>query len=179
MKTLGERIRFLRGEESQAEFAERVGIAKGSVGGYENDKNSPSADAVLKICLSYDISSDWLLKGEGPMHSTTTAASLVDTANRENPSQSYSNIEKKLNISEEERRELAVENRKLYREKEALYKEKEELLREIGELREKIARLETERGRRVASHEEGEFSPLFDEQRTIPPNSRTGESVHK
>ena len=42
MKTLGERIRFIRGEESQAEFAERVGIAKGSIGGYENGRNSPS-----------------------------------------------------------------------------------------------------------------------------------------
>lgn len=172
MKTLGERIRFIRGEESQAEFAERVGIAKGSIGGYENDRNSPSADAILKICLSYDISSEWLLKGEGPMHPSATSASSLCKTNRENSSQDYSNIEKKLNISEEERRELTVENRKLYREKEALYKEKEELLREIGELREKVARLEAERGRHRSDHGEGDFPPLFDEQRATPSSSR-------
>ncbi len=142
MKTLGERIRFIRGEESQTEFAERVGIAKGSIGGYKNGRNAPSADVILKICLSYDISSEWLLKGEGSMHPGATSASSVCKENQEKPSQDYSNIEKKLNISEEERRELTIENRKLYREKETLYKEKEELLREIGEQREKVARLE-------------------------------------
>ena len=147
MKTLGERIRFIRGEESQAEFAEHVGIVKGSIGGYENDRNSPSADVILKICLSYDISAEWLLKGEGPMHLSATSASSVCKENQEKPSQDYSNIEKKLNILEEERRELTVENRKLYREKEVLYKEKEELFREIGELREKVARLEERKNR--------------------------------
>ena len=96
MKTLGERIRFIRGEESQAEFAERVGIAKGSIGGYENGRNSPSADVILKICLSYDISSEWLLKGEGSMHIGATSASSVCKENQEKTSQDYSNIEKKI-----------------------------------------------------------------------------------
>ena len=159
MKTLGERIRFIRGEESQAEFAERVGIAKGSIGGYENGRNSPSADVILKICLSYDISSEWLLKGEGSMHIGATSASSVCKENQEKTSQDYSNIEKKLNISEEERRELTIENRKLYREKETLYKEKEELLREIGELREKVARLEERKNRlSVASDQPAQHS---------------------
>lgn len=141
MKTLGERIRFIRGEETQADFADRVGIAKGSIGGYENDKNSPSADAILKICLANDISCEWLLKGLGPMRlegnekpapSPETSVSII-------PQQSAS-IEKILVSAEEERRELATENRRLYR-------EKEELLREIGELREKVARLEERKNR--------------------------------
>lgn len=144
MKTLGERIRFIRGKETQAEFAERVGIAKGSIGGYENDKNSPSAEVILKICVKNDISCEWLLKGHGPMR----LGDNIDTPQqnckevRQNISLDYTELAKKLNMTEEERRELALENRKLYREKEALYKEKEELLRENGALREKLARLE-------------------------------------
>lgn len=59
----------------------------------------------------------------------------------------YAELAKKLNIAEEERRELAVENRKLYREKEELYREKEELLRENGELKAMVARLEERKNR--------------------------------
>lgn len=44
-------------------------------------------------------------------------------------------LEAKLEISEEERRELSAENRRLYQENSKLEKEK-------GELREKVARLE-------------------------------------
>lgn len=93
------------------------------------------------------------------MHLGATSASSVCKEIQEKTSQDYSNIEKKLNISEEERRELTIENRKLYREKETLYKEKEELLREIGELREKVARLEERKNRlAVASDQPAQHS---------------------
>lgn len=173
MKTLGERIRFIRGEETQAEFADRVGIAKGSIGGYENDKNSPSADAILKICLANDISCEWLLKGHGPMRlkESETQPPVPETSAAIMPQHSAS-IEKILVSVEEERRELAVENRRLYREKEGL-------LRENGELREKIARLEriSTAHSLDAKKEEG-FTSLFDEQPT-PPSSSHAQRVHK
>lgn len=66
---------------------------------------------------------------------------------RQNITLDYARLEEKLNMAEEERRELAVENRKLYREKEELYREKEELLRENGELRAMVARLEERKNR--------------------------------
>ncbi len=64
MDTLGKRIRALRGKETQEAYAARVGISKGSIGGYELDKNSPSADVILKICAVDDISFEWLLTGK-------------------------------------------------------------------------------------------------------------------
>lgn len=88
---------------------------------------------------------------------------------------------RELELEREERRELAADNRRLYREKEQLLREKEELLRENGCLREKLARLEAGLGKRhsVKEGDEGGFPSLFNERRTIPPNSRTGENVHK
>lgn len=90
-------------------------------------------------------------------------------------------LERDLELETKERRELAADNRRLYREKEQLLREKEELLRENGSLREKLARLEAGHGKRRSAHEDGEgdFPSLFNERRTIPPSSRTGESVHK
>lgn len=81
--------------------------------------------------------------------------------------------ELRVEFLENERRELAAENRRLYQ-------EKEDVLRENGLLREKLARLEAERGKlRLAQDDEGDFPSLFDERRTIPSSSRTGESAHK
>ena len=67
MKTLGERIKIVRGKETQDAFASRIGVSKASLGGYERDENSPSAEAILKICSKNDISVEWLLTGTGPM----------------------------------------------------------------------------------------------------------------
>lgn len=66
MKTLGSRIRFARGALSQEVFAAKIGVSKGSLGGYERDENLPNTDVVLKICHETGISIQWLLLGEGP-----------------------------------------------------------------------------------------------------------------
>lgn len=65
MNTLGNRIKYIRGKESQESFAAKIGVSKGSLGGYERDENSPSADAILKICSTANISAEWLLTGQG------------------------------------------------------------------------------------------------------------------
>ncbi|MDY0260746.1 MAG: helix-turn-helix transcriptional regulator [Desulfovibrio sp.] len=65
MKTLGSRIRFVRGALSQEVFAAKLGISKGSLGGYERDENLPNSDIVLKICQQTNVSVQWLLQGEG------------------------------------------------------------------------------------------------------------------
>lgn len=54
-------------------------------------------------------------------------------------------LEAKLEISEEERRELSAENRRLYQEKSILE-------RENGDLREKVARLEERKRRHDLTH---------------------------
>ncbi|WP_165078108.1 MULTISPECIES: S24 family peptidase [unclassified Desulfovibrio] len=67
MSTFGERLKLVRGPETQEAFAARIGIPKSSMSGYEKDINLPGADVISKICLKLDISSDWLLLGKGSM----------------------------------------------------------------------------------------------------------------
>lgn len=146
---------------------------------------------VEKIALKFDVSADWIFFGRGPMRISDLVAqeNLEKRASEKTGGEQAatlveqlgSKLERELALEREERRELAAETRRLYREKEQLLREKEELLRENGSLREKLARLEAGHGKRRSVHEddEGGFPSLFDERRTIPPNSRTGESVHK
>ena len=65
MKTLGSRIRFARGALSQEVFAAKIGVSKGSLGGYERDENLPNSDIILKICQETGVSVEWLLLGTG------------------------------------------------------------------------------------------------------------------
>lgn len=157
MSTLGKRIRLIRGEETQAEFADRVGIAKGSIGGYENDKNSPSAEAILKICLKNGISFEWLLTGLGPMRLNDTPIGHQETVKRpetaaSEPCARCTKLEIKLEKVEEQRDLLVEENRKLWKEN--------------GELREKCARLEERQGQSepVLFNENRKNRPFSNEQ---------------
>lgn len=146
---------------------------------------------VEKIALKFDVSADWIFFGRGPMRISDLVAqeNLEKRASEKTGGEQAatfveqlgSKLERELALEREERRELAAETRRLYREKEQLLREKEELLRENGSLREKLARLEAGHGKRrsVQEDDEGAFPSLFDERRTIPSSSRTGESVHK
>lgn len=61
MSIFAERLRELRGQESQASFADTIGINKIQYAKYEGGKNSPSIDVLFKICRAHAVSSDWLL----------------------------------------------------------------------------------------------------------------------
>ncbi len=150
MSTLGNRIRQIRGSESQEDFAARVGISKGSIGGYERDANSPSAEAILKICSATGTSVEWLMTGEESAsdaphlmaetakgYSQAAAPDPVPSPSAGSPAfcQHCARLEERLENLESERRELSLENRQLYRDKICLGEQ-------IGDLREKIARLE-------------------------------------
>ncbi len=153
MSTLGSRIRQIRGTESQEAFAARVGISKGSIGGYERDENSPSVDVILKICSVTGASVQWLVTGnaapaDAPQamaeaakgYQPAAASGSVTPAPAAPPEfcRHCAHLEKRLEDLDEERRELSVENRQLYRDKICLGEQ-------IGDLREKIARLEVAR----------------------------------
>ena len=137
METLGDRIKIIRGETNQTQFASSLGITQTKLSRYERNTTPPEIDFLVRLSRQYAVSLDWLLLGNGCTESSRSSDG--DDAN----------IQSELAAERTERRELAAENRTLYREKEALYKEREALLREIGELREKIARLE-ERKSRIA-----------------------------
>ncbi|ATD82441.1 MULTISPECIES: XRE family transcriptional regulator [Desulfovibrio] len=77
MSTLGTRIKEVRGQETQESFAAKIGVSKGALGGYERDENSPSAEAILKICSGAEISVEWLMTGRGTMRPSENSSPIV------------------------------------------------------------------------------------------------------
>lgn len=61
----GERIRHLRGNLSQAEFAANLGVNKELIGKYERGLNTPGGDILKKMREVTGVSLNWLLTGDG------------------------------------------------------------------------------------------------------------------
>lgn len=61
MSTFAERLKELRGTESQASFAEAIGVNRVQYAKYEAGKNVPSVDILANICRVHACSADWLL----------------------------------------------------------------------------------------------------------------------
>ena len=61
MSVLSERLRELRGSQSQREMAEAIGIKYQAWDRYEKGKVTPGADILQQICRIHAVSSDWLL----------------------------------------------------------------------------------------------------------------------
>lgn len=61
MSILSERLRELRGTQSQTEFANALGMKYQQYARYEKGENSPSADILLRICQAHEVSADWLI----------------------------------------------------------------------------------------------------------------------
>jgi transcriptional regulator with XRE-family HTH domain len=62
----GARLRQVRGEMSQAEFAELVGANRQQVTNWENERSEPSIEKLAAIGLKTGYADKWLLTGEGP-----------------------------------------------------------------------------------------------------------------
>ena len=58
---LGERLRALRGDRSQAEFAKLIGVSSASIGYYENSERLPDAEMLRKICVTCGVTADYLI----------------------------------------------------------------------------------------------------------------------
>lgn len=67
MSTFQERLKILRGQESQAKFAEMVGIPQTTLGRYERGESQPDVEFATRICTELRVSPSWLLLGDGPM----------------------------------------------------------------------------------------------------------------
>ena len=70
MSTLGERIKYIRGDIlklNQSAFADMLGFSRGAtISDYEKNKRSPDISTLCKIADIGIISIDWLLTGNGP-----------------------------------------------------------------------------------------------------------------
>ena len=48
---IAERIKAVRGDSSQDQFARDIGIHKNSLGRYERGESTPGMDVAIKICF--------------------------------------------------------------------------------------------------------------------------------
>ena len=80
MGTFSERLRELRGTESQASFAASIGVHRVQYAKYESGQNSPSIELLKRICEAHDgVTADWLL-GLPKSAAKTAAHSAAKTA---------------------------------------------------------------------------------------------------
>ena len=61
MSILSERLRELRGAQSQSQMAEPLGMKYQHWAKYERGESSPGAELLAKICRVHACSADWLL----------------------------------------------------------------------------------------------------------------------
>ncbi|MGD2093033.1 MAG: helix-turn-helix domain-containing protein [Candidatus Aminicenantes bacterium] len=68
-QSLGKRIKAARKKYglTQTLFANQMGISKGAVINYEKDYRVPDALFLIRMVRQFNISSEWLLLGSGPM----------------------------------------------------------------------------------------------------------------
>lgn len=65
-ETIGSRLKLARTMKNLniPQVYEKTGISKGNLSVIENDKTKPSADALIALSELYEVSVDWILKGE-------------------------------------------------------------------------------------------------------------------
>lgn len=162
--TLAQRLRLLRGEVPQAEFAARVGIHKSSWGRYERGVGEPTGSDLARICAVCGVTPLWLLCGEGAMRAAegATAAEAAEAAEPLQSDDAPPPVGESCPVpdvpvrmppafapAEEPPASVCRQCRWLEerledadRERRELAQENRQLWRENGELRERIARLE-------------------------------------
>lgn len=65
MADISERLKDVRGNVSQTEFAQIFGLHRNTLVKYETGTQLPTTDFITQLCNKYNISSDWLLFGVG------------------------------------------------------------------------------------------------------------------
>lgn len=63
--SLGDRLKIVRGNESQKDFGSKYGVNANTIFRYENDQNPPNAEFISAVCSDYRVNANWLLFGEG------------------------------------------------------------------------------------------------------------------
>ena len=66
MKTIGERIRYLRKTRklSMAELGEAIGTDSGNIGNWENNRRIPGGNFIIALSRYFNVSTDWILTGK-------------------------------------------------------------------------------------------------------------------
>ena len=66
--TLGNRIKYVRGDLRQDEFAEILGAKRNTVSAWECNLIKPGATYLLRVYEEFNVNINWLLSGEGETH---------------------------------------------------------------------------------------------------------------
>ena len=77
-KSIGERMKEIRGDISQRQAAALVGIKPQNWNVYEKDQSTPGAEVVIRLCQHFGVSADWLLG----LSEVRTTSKTVDEAAR-------------------------------------------------------------------------------------------------
>lgn len=73
---VGSRLRELRGELTQKELADLLGVNRSYVAQVETGAVKPSVDYLIKVSKHFGVSIDWILTGMGPNVSNTNILEL-------------------------------------------------------------------------------------------------------
>jgi len=65
-KEIGRRLKALRGDLSQGEFARGVGVVQQQYGRYEKGRRRPPIDILARVATKTGASIDWILTGQKP-----------------------------------------------------------------------------------------------------------------
>lgn len=68
MDTIGERLKNLRGTQSQTDFAQKFGISRNTLVNYERGASVPDSKLAALICKELCLSAEWFLFGNGPRY---------------------------------------------------------------------------------------------------------------
>lgn len=66
---MNERLKKLRKvlDLTQQEFADKIGIVRDNIGGYETGRRNPSDAVINLICREFNVNEEWLRTGKGEM----------------------------------------------------------------------------------------------------------------
>jgi len=69
-KTLGEKLRMIRGSLTQTELAQMLDCPQGYISRYEKGVVKPSIQFIYNLTKNFNVSLDWLLANDGDMYTT-------------------------------------------------------------------------------------------------------------
>ena len=78
--TVGSRVRVIRGDLKQQEFAEILGVSSVTISNYETGRRLPKREVLEKIARHGKASIDWILTGRDPLTTTLEELSAEDLA---------------------------------------------------------------------------------------------------
>lgn len=112
--SLASRIKQVRGDLTQAQFAEKIGVHKNTLSHYERGRSNPDVVFIQALCTKYDINSEWLVFGAGPMkreenNKISSQSEYLEKDGRKLPDLVNSLIEQ-LQTERDESRRLSNEN---------------------------------------------------------------------